>query len=263
MTETERFSFDGDQYSTEPRRIGPLHRLFPSFNFYRQFLWLVSRSSARARRGEYDGPAWSESSHRVLHALESVGVEVAFEGLDHIRGLSSSCVFVGNHMSMFETIILPAVIQPITNVTFVVKQSLLDYPVFRHILRSRNPIGVSRDNPREDLKAVLGGGVERIQDGISIVVFPQTTRSLTFEAENFNTIGVKLAARAGVPIVPVALITDAWGNGKWIKDLGPITPSKKVHIAFGEPITVSGRGTDEHQQVIRFIEGKLAEWGRG
>ena len=229
--------------------------------FIAKFHSLVYWSSVKARRGEYDGAAWSESSHRVLDALESVGVEVAFEGVDHIRSLETSCVFVGNHMSMFETIILPAVIQPITNVTFVVKQSLLDYPVFRHILRSRNPIGVSRDNPREDLKAVIGGGTERLQNGVSIVVFPQTTRSLSFEPENFNSIGVKLAARAGVPILPVALVTDAWGNGKWVKDLGPIDPSKKVHIAFGEPIHVKGRGGEEHQRVIDFIQGKLSQWG--
>ncbi|MEL6106427.1 MAG: lysophospholipid acyltransferase family protein, partial [Planctomycetota bacterium] len=236
MTDNSPFSFAGDRYCTEPRRIKPLHRLFPSFNFYRKFHWLVYQSSVKAKRGEYDGAAWSLSSHRVLHALESVGVEVEFEGLDHVRALKSSCVFVGNHMSMFETIILPSVIQPITDVTFVVKQSLLDYPIFRHVLRSRDPIGVSRDNPREDLKAVLGGGTERLKKGVSIIVFPQTTRSVTFEPDNFNTIGVKLAARAGVPVVPIALVTDAWGNGSWIKDLGPINPSKKVRLAFGEAI---------------------------
>ena len=58
-------------------------------------------------------------------------------------------------------------------------------------------------------KAVLEGGKQRLQKGISIIVFPQTTRTVRFEPENFNSIGVKLAQRAKVPIIPLALRTDA------------------------------------------------------
>jgi len=96
--------------------------------------------------------------------------------------------------------------------------------------------------------------------GISIIVFPQTTRSDSFEPSQFNTIGVKLAQRAGVPAVPVALLTGAWKNGKIFKDLGKIDPSKRVHFAFGEPIAIGGRGMEEHQAIIQFIKGKLEEW---
>jgi 1-acyl-sn-glycerol-3-phosphate acyltransferase len=127
-------------------------------------------------------------------------------------------------------------------------------------MRSRDPIAVTRDNPREDFKAVMEGGIKRLEQGISIVVFPQTTRSSDFDASQFNTIGVKLAARAKVPVVPVALLTDAWGNGRWLKDLGAIDPKKKVYFDFGEPLTVKGRGAEEHQKIIEFIEGKLSEW---
>jgi 1-acyl-sn-glycerol-3-phosphate acyltransferase len=163
-------------------------------------------------------------------------------------------------MSMFETIVLPSIIQPILPVTFVVKRSLLEYPFFRHIIRSRDPIPVSRENPREDFKTVISGGLERLEKGISVVVFPQTTRSSEFDSSKFNTIGVKLARKAKVPIIPIALVTDAWGNGKWFKDLGSIDPTKRVRLAFGEPIHVHGRGAEAHQQIINFIEGRLKHW---
>ena len=238
-------------------------RTFPTCNFYRKFAWNVYRSSVKARRGKYGDLQWSRTSHQVLESLESVGVRAELSGVEHIRQLESPCVFVANHMSMFETIVLPAIIQPIRDVTFVVKQSLLEYPVFRHVVRTRDPIAVSRDNPREDFKAVMKGGIERLQKGISIVVFPQTTRALTFDPSQFNTIGVKLALRAKVPVVPIALMTDAWGNGKWFKDLGPIDPKKTVHIAFGEPIVIQGRGAQQHQQIINYIEAKLNHWSSG
>ncbi len=258
----EPLSYTLGTYQTRDARVSLFSRVFPSLDFYRKFCWNVFQSSIVAKRGEYDDSQWSRSSYDVLAALESVGVSVEVSGIENVRGLTSPCVFVGNHMSTLETIVLPSIIRPILPVTFVVKQSLLDYPVFRHIIESRNPIAVTRDNPRADFKAVMDGGGERLANGVSIVVFPQTTRSVDFDPAQFNTIGVKLAQRAGVPVVPIALATDAWGNGKRLKDFGRIDPKKSVRIAFGKAIEISDRGSDEHQQVIAFIQSKLSQWGR-
>jgi len=107
---------------------------------------------------------------------------------------------------------------------------------------------------------VLEGGEQRLKAGISIVVFPQTTRTPTFDPTDFNSIGVKLAKKAGAPIVPIALKTDAWGNGRYLKDFGRIKPSSKVHFAFGNPLWVKDRGREEHEEIVRFISDKMAEW---
>ena len=143
----------------------------------------------------------------------------------------------------------------------IVKDSLLTYPVFGHVMRSRNPIAVGRSNPREDLKAVMEGGKERLGNGVSLIIFPQTTRTPAFDPAEFNTLGVKLARRADVPVVPLALVTDAWGTGKRFKDFGKIDPSKAVHLAFGEPMRIEGRGEAEHEAIIEFIQGNLKAWG--
>jgi 1-acyl-sn-glycerol-3-phosphate acyltransferase len=248
-------------YVTPPRRVSPLARAFPSLSFYRRFLAIVFRSSAEARRGLYGDAEWCRSSRDVLETLESVGVRFEITGIEHLERLKSPCVVIANHMSVLETNVLPVVIQPIKPVTFVVKQSLLDYPVFKHVMRSRDPIAVTRDNPREDFKAVIEGGTERLARGISIIVFPQTTRTRQFDASQFNSIGVKLALRANAPVVPLALLTDAWGNGRWIKDFGKIDPARTVHFAFGEPMEIQGRGAEDHQKIVRFIEERLSQWG--
>ena len=150
-------------------------------------------------------------------------------------------------------------IQPIKPVTFVVKETLL-YPVFKHIMRSRDPIAVTRTNARQDLKTVLNEGLDRLEKGISIIVFPQTTRSHVFDAKQMSSIGVKLAKKAGVPIVPLALKTDCWQNGKKIKDFGKLDVTKTAHFAFGEAITVEGKGDVEHATINAFIVEKLKEW---
>jgi len=157
--------------------------------------------------------------------------------------------------------VLPCIIQPIREVTFVVKQALVNYPIFKHVMRSRDPIAVSQTDPRGDLKLMLSGGLERLGKGVSLVVFPQGARSNVFEAATFNSIGVKLASRADVPIVPLALRTDAWGLGPIISDFGKINPKKKVCFAFGPPLQVAGRGAEENEAIVQFISERLCQWG--
>jgi 1-acyl-sn-glycerol-3-phosphate acyltransferase len=236
-------------------------RLWPGLAFYARVLSIVLRAGARAKRGEYDDAAWCQSSLGTLRALERVGVRCEISGVQHVAALTGPCVFIGNHMSTLETFVLPVILAPLRPITFVVKQSLVEYPVFGHVMRSRDPIVVGRTNPREDLRAVLDGGAERLARGVSIVVFPQTTRTPVFDPAEFNTIGVKLARRAGVPVVPLALKTDAWGNGRLIKEWGRIDPSRTVHFAFGPPRGIATRGDREHEEIVRYITGHLTAWG--
>jgi 1-acyl-sn-glycerol-3-phosphate acyltransferase len=236
-------------------------RFFPGLGFYAWFAYIVCRGSNRARLGHYGDADWSRNSLEVLHELEAVGVQIEITGTDHFSRLEGPCVFIGNHMSTLEAFVLPTIIQPLKPVAFVVKKSLVEYPIFGHLMRARNPIVVGRTNPREDLKAVLEGGVERLKSGISIVVFPQKTRSALFDPAAFNSIGIKLAKRAQVPVIPLALKTDAWGSGAHFKDFGKIDPGKAVHFAFGEPLWVQGNGAAEHQQVVEFIREHLVSWG--
>ncbi|MDT8442342.1 MAG: lysophospholipid acyltransferase family protein [Desulfuromonadales bacterium] len=256
--------FAGDSYVSPPPAPGWLARCNPSLVFYLQAIGTVCRASWQARHGRYDSRCWSESSLEIVRALESVGCRLEVRGVEHLRGLDGPCLLIGNHMSTLETFVLPSLVMPwLADLTFVVKRSLTEYPVFGHVMRSRDPVVVDRVNPRDDLKAVLEEGAKRLADGRSLVIFPQHTRTVDFDPAQFNSIGIKLAARTGVPVVPLALLTWAWSPGKLHKDYGPILPERTIHFEFGAPLTVSGRGNDEHQQIIDFIGGHLARWRGG
>lgn len=258
----DQYKIDSNgSYRTPEGGVSPAGRMLPSALFYLNAFSIVFRASRKAKRRRYGNAEWCGSSLETFRSLEKVGVRIEISGMENFKGLRGPCVFIGNHMSTLETFVLPFLIEPYKDVTFVVKQSLVDYPVFRHVMRSRDPVTVGRENPRDDLKAVLEGGTDRLKAGRSIIVFPQTTRTPVFDPAQFNTIGMKLARRAGVPVVPIALKTDAWGNGTWFKDYGRIDPSKTVHIEFGRPLAVAGRGEEEHGQVVQFITERLKQWG--
>jgi len=248
------------RYQSPSESVSFFSKILPSLCFYPQFIRVIVNAAAKAKSGTYPDEEWGLDSQRVFRLLEKAGLRFDISGFENLEKLEGSAVIVGNHMSIMETLVLPAIILPYTNVTFVVKDSLLTYPIFQHIMRSRNPVAVTRTNPRQDLKTVMTDGVDRLNRGVSVIVFPQTTRSTSFDPEHFGSIGTKLAKKAGVPIIPVALKTDAWQNGSISKDFGRVHPDVPVKICFGEPLSISGKGAEEHQQVVDFIVRKLEDW---
>lgn len=252
--------YHNGSYRTPPGSTSKITSLVPTASFYTRFIWEVVTAAQKAKKKCYDGEAWVQSSWNVLKSLEGVGVTFDVQGIENIRKADGPVVFIGNHMSALETTILPVLAFSEKPLCFVIKQSLLEYPVFKHVAGARHPIAVTRTNPRADLKAMMADGVERLQSGRSVVVFPQTTRAHTFSPEEMSTIGVKLAKKAGVPVIPLALKTDAWGNGKKLKDFGKIDTEKTVHFSFGNPIEITSKGAEEQKQICHFIEAELNKW---
>jgi 1-acyl-sn-glycerol-3-phosphate acyltransferase len=228
--------------------------------FHWQFVGLTIRTRKEALQGIYDTAHWIDSSYFVFHLIEKCGGRFHITGLDNVKNCPGPVIFLSNHMSTLETMVFPGIIAPLKEVTFVVKDALVRHKIFGPVMRSRNPIVLSRSNPREDLSIVMGQGKRLLQQGTSIIIFPQSTRRVEFNPAAFNSIGTKLAAREGVPVIPVAIRTDFWENSRYFSYLGPIHRDIPVSIAFGEPIPVAGNGRDEHQQVIAFIREHLEKW---
>jgi len=225
-----------------------------------KYATIVLKTRKEAIRGIYDTKAWADSSYFIFRFIEKTGGQFHISGMENISKNPGPVVFVGNHMSTLETMILPGIIAPHREVTFVVKESLVRHPLFGHVMRSRDPIVVGRTDPRRDFEIVMDEGIQLLSKGISIVIFPQSTRSLEFNPGEFNTLGVKLAKKAGVDVVPIAIKTDFWGPGKVIKELGPLDSKKPIYFKFGEPFPITGNGKAENQKIIDFILSSLEKW---
>ncbi len=233
----------------------------PTFIYYVRIMKVIFDHSRFAAGGRYTREIWADGSHAIIKAAEAVGGRVEISGMEGLARHRGPLVFIANHMSMIETFFLPSIVVAFRDVSFVVKTSLLDYPFFGKIMRAVEPVAVSRHNPREDLRTVLEKGSEMLATGRSLIVFPQATRSLVFDPEHFNSLGIKLARKAGVPVVPVALKTDFQGYSPFFKDLGMIDPGKTIHICFGTPRPVEGKGQKTHEDIVKFIAENIIRWG--
>jgi 1-acyl-sn-glycerol-3-phosphate acyltransferase len=256
--------FPGDSYRTPEgiKRSASEHLLLGTrWSVYSHFFATILRSRALARAGRYDDDAWARSSLEIIRFLERCQARFLIEGMDRVRAAEGPLVFVSNHMSTMETLVLPGLIVPMKPVTYVVKEKLMHGFFWGPIMRSRDPISVSRTDPRADLETVLREGPRRLAAGISVIVFPQGTRTETFDRSRFNSLGVKMAAAAGARIIPVAVKTDYWGSGGLFRGFGPIHRDRPVRIEFGDPLPVTGRGKDAHERCLDFMETRLRAWG--
>ena len=218
-----------------------------------------------AHRDRFGYKEFSATAYGMVRAAESTGAKVTFEGFDTLKPLQGKpFVAVANHMSLVETMLLPAALLTFNNLTLVAKTSLSKYPGFGKLLRAIHPILLDRVNPREDLVAVLQQGTKLLKNGTSILLFPQGKRAEVFDPRKFNSLGAKLAKRAGVPLVPFACKTDfaRLGRIKALKDLGPIDPSRPIKFSAGpilDPTTASQ--ADIQAACLEHIVGALQEWG--
>ncbi len=213
------------------------------------------------RRGLFDTAGWASVVFATWRKAERMGAVITVEGFDALRDVRGPVVYAANHMSMLETLILPAVLLAHSPLSIVLKQSLLSYPIFGAPLQRIRPITVTRTSAREDLRAVLDTGRQRLEAGRSVLLFPQATRRAVFDAEQFNSMGDKLARAAGVPLVPVALKTDFQEIGRVLKDFGRVDPARPIRFALGPALSDTPAKGERHRRCVTFIEERLRTWG--
>ena len=257
----QKLSADSYHTKTEsPRAFFDIISMGTSVYFNFHFVLKLLKYRRMAKAGEYDTQKWVKGSLSILKLIEKCGGRFHIDGLNNIDKIKEPVVFISNHMSTLETMIFPGLIASRRDVTFVVKTSLVTHPIFGPVMKARNPITVERQDPIADFKKVMKDGVDNLDKKVSIVIFPQSKRTVEFEPQKFNKLGIKLAKKASVQIVPVAIKTDFWKNGKLMKDIGKIDRKTPIHIKFGEPIKIEGQGNKEHLMVMDFIKKNLKKW---
>jgi 1-acyl-sn-glycerol-3-phosphate acyltransferase len=143
--------------------------------------------------------------HRCARAwswliLKTTGVRVEVEGLDRLDP-SRSYVFAANHQSIYDIPILFASLP--YQLRIIAKESLGRIPFMGWHLRRTGHVLVDRSRP--------GAGVVRmmarlVEQGHSLIVFPEGTRSTDGTVGRFKGGSFVVALQAGLPVVPISVI---------------------------------------------------------
>ena len=216
--------------------------------------------------GKLTTAKWSEFCFTSVTMPEKLGMNVIVEGFESRKACPGPVMYVCNHMSMTETILLPPILLAFSPFSYVAKASLAHLPFLEKAAEHMRMVPISRTSPREDLVNILKVGTERIEGGDSFLIFPQGTRCETFSRKRFSSIGAKLAERAGCPVVPIVVDTRCQPTRKTgllrkvFKDFGPVDPSHDIRVACG-PVIPNGRSKDMHEASFAWMADKLESWG--
>ena len=209
---------------------------------------------------------WAHLCFKTVQRAERLGIRVHLEGWKNREAYKGPVVYLCNHMSTTETILLPPVVLTYGPFSVVAKESLAHLPLLGRAAAHMGMVGIGRKSPREDLVKLLTVGEERIRQGSSFLIFPQGTRQEVFSRKVFSSIGAKLAERAGCPIVPLVVdtrcqLTRKEGLLKHVfKDFGPVDTSKNIRCCCG-PLIQPAKARVMQEQAFGWMAAKLEEWG--
>jgi len=171
--------------------------------------------------------------------LRAVGIRVAVKGGRHLRK-GRTCLYVCNHVNIFDVFVLYGYIPG--HVRGVELDEHFDWFFYGRIIRRLGMIPISQSNARRAL-ASLVEAAKAIEDGTSIVILPEGGRTLDGRLQPFKSGSFLLAKRAGVDLVPMALVGayDIKRKGHWLIRPGRMT------LCFDAPISFRKiSGMDRH-----------------
>lgn len=173
----------------------------------------------RARPHQVRWILWLWSTGFIRAAKWIVGVRYTVEGLDQVP--KTPVIFVCNHQSYWESIALTSFIR---DVNVVSKAEAMDIPVFGWGLRYAPMIPVHRTKRGTNLRRIVKGTVESLDEGRNVLIFPEGTRVKPGKTRDYlRGLGLMYQA-AKVPIVPIVHNAGlCWTEGFQTKHAGHIT----------------------------------------
>jgi putative phosphoserine phosphatase/1-acylglycerol-3-phosphate O-acyltransferase len=133
-------------------------------------------------------------------AVAGIDIDIV-EGAEHLWS-ARPCVFVFNHQSKLDTIVVAKLLR--SDFTGVAKKEAANVPGFGQFFRLAGVAFIDRSNPAKAREA-LTPAVEKLRDGLSLVLAPEGTRSATPRLGPFKKGAFHIAMQAQVPMVPIVL----------------------------------------------------------
>lgn len=196
------------------------------------------------------------TAHKVIQLWgESIlfvsGIRVKVRGISHIDP-DSPCVYMSNHQSNFDIPVLLSCLK--VQFRWLAKTELFRIPLFGYAMKKAGSISVDRSDSRSAMKSLKQISAT-IRSGVSVLIFPEGTRSTDGHIREFKKGGVSLAMAAGVPIVPIIL------NGT-----RAIMPKRHIEITPGNvlmeicpPIQTSMYGRKDRDMLLEKVRTIICE----
>lgn len=179
--------------------------------------------------------------------LWAAGVRVRVKGLENIEN-DQAYVFLANHQGWFDIFALLGKLP--LQFRWLAKEELFKIPILGRAMISAGYIPINRSDRRKAFES-MNQAAEKVQNGTSVIIFPEGTRSPNGVLQEFKKGGFILAIKSKQPIVPISISGSHLilpKGGGWVIQPGVI------HVAIDHPIKtceLTSKDTDALMQRVR------------
>jgi 1-acyl-sn-glycerol-3-phosphate acyltransferase len=178
-------------------------------------------------------------------------IKVSVKGLSKIDP-SSSYIYMANHQSNFDIPVLLGHLK--VQFRWLAKMELFKIPVFGRAMRKAGYISIDRHH-RESAFESLKVASSKIKSGVSVLIFPEGTRSRDGKIRPFKKGGFVMAIDSGVPIVPVVITGTRAINPKGRFRVYPGHVSMVIH----KPIATSTYTREKKEALMEHVRRVICD----
>src|SRR5512136_2955696 len=194
--------------------------------------------------------------HRIARrwakvALLATGVKVKVEGLEQIQG-KGPYIFMSNHQGGYDIFALHGHLP--FDFKWLAKKELFSIPFFGWTLTAAGYISIDRKGSRDTVRA-MNEAAQKIQDGMSVVIFPEGSRSPDGSIQPFKKGGFTLAIKSKVPIVPIAI---DGSRDIMPKDKFTATPGE-IRILMDRPIETESYSLKDREVLMKKVRETICK----
>lgn len=209
--------------------------------------------------GKFNPHARDISSLRIVQAgfklvILISGVKLTVIGEENIPD-DTAVLYIGNHRSYFDIVLTYARCKGLTG--YVAKKEMLRIPLLSTWMKFLHCQFLDRSDIREGLKTILAA-IEKIREGVSIMIFPEGTRSKNaseLELLPFHEGSFKIATKSGCPIIPVCINH----SSALFEDHFPHIRPAHVIIEYGKPIYPKELPREDQKFIGKYVQNVIAE----
>lgn len=181
--------------------------------------------------------------------IKMAGVKVMVHGEEKLP--EGAVIVMSNHASNFDILALQGFFP--RQLSWIAKKELFSIPVFGQSMRRGGYIPLDRGDGRKALKSIAEAA-EQVHGNRSVIIFPEGTRTRDGNLLPFKRGGFLLAAKAGIPVVPVCI------NGSF--DINPggalrLNPGT-IHIHIMDPVLIPSDMKRAEAEELMILEVRKA-----
>lgn len=228
------------------RNIPAACKVFGDVVRYNKYKSLIDNAKASGDKDEERRLILEATSTFGPKIVEQFGCDLHVHGEENIPD-EGPVVIMLNHQSYADIPIMFAAFRKF-QFGFMAKEYLAKAPILGQWMPRIRSVFIKNDDPREALKAI-NQGIEYINDGYSLAICPEGTRSKGPTVGPFMRGAIKLATKPGVPVVPVALN----GTYKMLEETGVVSPAR-VDVKIFPAIPTAGISRQEEKEITDRVE---------